>query len=410
MKNKILKGLSQVYQFMLDELRIIFHDPGAILVFFIALIIYPLLYSLAYDNETVKENPVAFVDLDHSSFSRKLARMADATEQLKVSWYPGSLKEAQQLFFNGEIRGVILVPKGFEKNILRGTQATVTVYTDAGYFLLYKQVYAGSVYSLTAFNTGIKATRLLNDGITLNHLWEVPEPLKLNTHTLYNPAGGYGSFVMTGIILVILQQTLLIGIGLLGGTTRERNRYNHQKGPKEITGGSISAVLGKSMAYLLIYLVNSVFALMWVYQWFHFPDKSGFLSTLILLVPYLLSVSFLGLAISVLFRERVHSLLFMVFLSPIVLFLSGLSWPASSLPPLLYSLAHLYPSTIMVPAYIRMRMMGVSVGAVSIELGWLLIQMSAYFVLACVSYHYAHKRFDRKIGNLAEIELPVDPT
>jgi ABC-2 type transport system permease protein len=313
-----------------------------------------------------------------------------------VSNYPGSLREAEQLFYDGKVRGVFLIPKDFEKCILKGEQATVTVYADASYFLLYKQVYAGAVYSTAAFGTGIKTGKLLADGITLNQTLDIQEPLKLNTHNLYNPAGGYGSFVMTGIILVILQQTLLIGIGLLGGTTRERNRYNHHLGPKELPGGSIAAVIGKSMAYLLIYLVNAVYSLLWVYRWFHFPDHSGFLPTLVLLVPYVLSVSFLGIAISVLFLERVHSLLFMVFLSPIVLFLSGLSWPASSIPPVLYAIAHVYPSTIVVPAYIRMRIMGAGISSVSKELSWLLVQMTIYFVIACISYHYAHNKLIKK--------------
>jgi len=201
---------------------------------------------------------------------------------------------------------------------------------------------------------------------------------------------------MPGIILVIMQQTLLIGIGLLGGTTRERNRFHHHRGPVALPGGSAAAVLGKSGAYLLIYLLNSLYAILIVPKWFSFPDQSGFLVTLLLLIPFILSVSFLGLAVSVLFKRRVNSLLFMVFLSPCILFLTGLSWPASSIPPVLYSVAHIFPSTLMVPAYLRLRIYGAEITSVSYEWGWMLVQMIIYFILACFAYKLARIRFDKE--------------
>ena len=121
-------------------------------------------------------------------------------------------------------------------------------------------------------------------------------------------------------------------------------------------------------------------------------DKGKFTDVLLLMVPYLFSVIFLGLFISTLLRRREHSIMLLVFLSPIVLFLSGLSWPFTSLPPLLFKLAHIFPSTSMVPAFLRIRTMGVPFGDVIPEFRFLLIQMIVYFLLACLGYHLAVKR------------------
>jgi ABC-2 type transport system permease protein len=396
MWNKIKTGFKNTAGYFTDEMKIILHDAGAVLIFIIAMIIYPLFYSTAYQNETIRDNPMAVVDLDHSVLSRQLSRMVDASEQLKVTCKPGSLKEAEQLFYDGSIRGIMLIPADFEKEILKGQQTRVTVYCDASYFLLYKQVYSGAIYSSGTFGAGIEIKKMLAEGKNISQAVDQQDPLKVKSYNLYNPSGGYSNFVMPGIILIIMQQTLLIGIGLLGGTTRERNRFHHHRGPVALPGGSAAAVLGKSGAYLLIYLFNSLYAMLLVPKWFSFPDQSGFLPTLILLIPFILSTSFLGLTVSVLFKRRVNSLLFMVFLSPCILFLSGLSWPASSIPPVLYSLAHIFPSTLMVPAYLRLRIYGADLSSVSFEWGWMLVQMLTYFILACIAYRFARIRFDKE--------------
>jgi len=85
----------------------------------------------------------------------------------------------------------------------------------------------------------------------------------------------------------------------------------------------------------------------------------------------------------------------LVFLSPVVLFLSGMSWPANSLPPLLYQLAHVFPSTSMIPAFLRIRTMGGTLSDVRPEFIFLMSQMVVYGLLTMVSYTI----FLRRKGN-----------
>lgn len=394
---KTKRFLNHVSAYWFDELRIIFHDWGAILIFFVAILVYTVIYSIAYQNEVLRHIPVALVDLDHSATSRKLARMIDATEQIHVSVKPTSLEEAKNLFYEGKVNGIVLIPSDFEKQLLTGHQSMLPVYCDASYFLYYKQVYTGVVATITHFNGMVKVQKAMMAGSNYQRALAASEPLGFHYRYLFNPAGGYGSFVMPGIILIILQQTLLIGIGLLGGTTRERNYYNHNLNEKIIPGGAFSAVLGKSLAYLAVYFFTSTYALYWVYHWFGFPDKGEVLTVVLLMVPHLLAVSMLGLAISVLFKERVDALMFMVFLSPVVLFLSGLSWPSVSIPPALYQLGKIFPSTFAVPAYVRIRSMGAGATDISYELAMLWLQVLVYFTLAVVSFSLARHRFSKTL-------------
>jgi ABC-2 type transport system permease protein len=378
-----------------DELKAIFTDTGALLILIGAMLIYPVIYSIAYYNETMTELPTGIVDLDRSVASRQYTSMIDASSELKVTCEPEDLKAAEEFFMSNKISGIILVPKGFEKDIMDKKQANVAVYADGSYFLKYRNTIMAATYTNAYFSGKISVMRYMTEGKSLQQAKVSIDPLSAQTHILYNPASGYGSFVMPGIILIIIQQTLLIGIGVLGGSFSESKAspfiLSGQKRKNEI----LPYLMGKTGAYLLISLFNIAFAVVLVHHWFHYPDKANMTQVLMLLFPYLLSVIFLGIGLSTLFKHRESAIVFMVFLSPIALFLSDLSWPVSAIPQWLVTLSKILPSTTVTPAYLRLRTMGVGIVEVKTEIVRLYIQAAIYFVLT-LSYFFIKISFDKK--------------
>jgi ABC-2 type transport system permease protein len=163
---------------------------------------------------------------------------------------------------------------------------------------------------------------------------------------------------------------------------------------KSHEGSSIFFTLtGKSLAYFVLCSINLLFTQIILPHWFHFPDKGSLIDLGLLMIPFLFSVIFMGLTVSLLLTRREHSIMMLVFLSPVVLFLSGMSWPATSLPPTLYKLAHIFPTTSMIPAYLRIRTMGATLQDVRPELMFLTAQMAVYGVLAMLSYRiFLHRK------------------
>jgi ABC-2 type transport system permease protein len=384
-RKNIISGLELTAFSFIDELKTIVRDNGALLMF-AAAIIYPIVYSIAYKNNVVRDIPVTIVDLDHTSTSRQMIRMIDATKEVRISSEAGSLGEAKQQFWDGGSKGVILIPEGFEKNLLKGSQSSLSVYCDASNFLIYKETLNGTIASSGTLSAGVEIKRLLAAGTSEEAAMVQHDPLPAKFINLYNPSGGYGSYLMPGLILIILQQTLLVGIGMIGGAGKER-RNNQEVIPGiRVRNGMFSVVFGKGLAYFMIYLVHIIFSLVYLPHWFGFPDKGHFSDVLILVVPFLFSVIFFGFIISMLFHRREHAIMALVFISPVILFLSGLPWPQTSIPPILYHIAHVFPSTIMIPAYLRIRTMGVSITDVRPELMFMMVQMLVYFLLAALSF------------------------
>jgi len=386
----------------INELKAIFSDRGAVLILVGALIIYPIVYSLGYFNEVLTDLPVGVVDRDQSSLSRKYTGMLDASREVKVSCKPLDLMQAEDLFMDNKISGVLLIPKGFEKDVLSGRQTNLAVYADGSYLLKYKTVYTATSVVNAYFGGGIAVKRYMAEGKSFQQAQFASSPLNLETHILYNPSGSYGSFIMPGLIIIIIQQTLLIGIGIMGGTFSESKAspfvLPEQKRSREI----LPLLFGRVGAYLLISVLNICLALVLVHDWFNYPDKSNMLDVMMLLFPFLLAVIFFGIGLSTCFKHRESSIVFMMFLSPIALFLTGISWPVSAIPEWLVGLSKILPGTTVVPAYLRLRTMGAGIADIKPELLKLYLQAGSYAALTIAYFFiriHTEKRPEKIINN-----------
>ncbi len=391
MKEKI-NILQTTLRYTKEELLTIIKDPAILLVFIIANVLYPIIYSIAYEKEQIKDVSVALVDDDNSFASRKFASMLDATEGIKIKYKPAAMEDATDLFYKNKVHGVILLPKGFEKDILSGKQSTVSVYSDASYFLIYRQIYSSAMFTYIDYIEQIQLKNSLLTGNNYKKAKDFLNPINFKTVDLYNPGASYGAFVMPPLLLVILQQTLLIGIGILGGTRKEILRYQCMQTVQSRRGGRLYFIFGKALAYFITFMIMGAFILIWIHNWFGYPDKADFSEVLSLYVPYIIANIFLGMTISVFFKRRENALLFMVFLSVPILFFSGATWPVEAIPTILHDISYIFPSTLMIPAYLRVRTMGAELHHVSFELYGMLIQIVVYFTLAYLAFGYVMKK------------------
>lgn len=378
-----------------NELKSIFTDSGAVLILVGAMLLYPLIYSFGYFNETLTDLPVGVVDLDQTSSSRKYTGMLDASSEVKVLFNPQNLKEAENLFMANKISGVLLIPKGFQEDLYAAKQTNVAVYADGSYMLKYKTFYLAASYVNAYFGGGVGIKRYMAEGESFQQAKISASPIDVQTHILYNPSGAYGSFIMPGLILIIIQQTLLIGIGILGGSFSESKASPFVLSSKRRTKEILPLIAGKVSAYILISLFNICLAVILVHHWFSYPDKANMMDVLMLLFPFLLSVIFLGIGLATMFRHRESAIVFMMFLSPIALFLSGISWPVSSMPEWLVGLSKILPGSTAVPAYLRLRTMGVELSDVKSELLFLYCQAAIYATIT-IGYFFTRVYIDKR--------------
>lgn len=383
---KIVQGLKDMCYIWTKEIRSVFTDEGALIFLILVPLGYPLLYSWIYNNETVRDVPVAVVDMSHSQASREFIRHFDAGSDTRVAYYCDNIGEARDLVGKQAVHGVLYFPPEFSTRLGRGQQAHVGVYCDMSLMLTYKAIYQTAQAVASEMNSHIQIRQSADftsrdDDVTTR-------PLDFAEVEVYNTTNGYGNAIIPGVLMLILQQTLLLGIGLMAGTARENNRYKDLVPVSRHYNGIFRIVMGKSMCYFMVHMVMGTWLALVVPRLFHFVSLVDAFTIFAFLVPYILACVFFGMMLSCLVRYRENVILLVVFTSVPLLFMTGISWPQSNIPRLWQSIAWLFPSTWGIRGFLRISSMGASISEIRAEYMALWIQVAAYFILTCAVYRF----------------------
>lgn len=383
---RMVQGIEDACYIWLQEIKMILHDEGVLMFVLLVPLGYPLLYSWIYNNEVVREVPVAVVDESRSSLSREFIQHCDASPDVRIKYLASNMEEAKQLVANQEVEGIYRIPSDFNTRLNRMQQATIGVYCDMSVMLQYKAIFQTA--QAVSQEMGSEIQVKLSGNYTDRENQISTKPLDFDEVPIFNPSGGYGSFILPAVLILIIQQTLLLGIGMAAGTARENNRYKDLVPISRHYQGIFRIVTGKSMCYFMIYAVMAAYLCIAVPRIFHFVMLGEPTTLIAILFPYVLACIFFGLTLSCMIRYRENVMLLVVFTSVPFLFLSGVSWPQSNISGLWQAVGWLFPSTFGIRAYVRVQSMGASLQDVIVEYKALWIQVLVYFFLACGVYRY----------------------
>ena len=383
---RIKEGILDMCYIWMKEIRSSFTDEGVLIFCILVPLLYPLIYSWAYNNEVTRNVPVAIVDNANSQLSREFIRSIDASPDTKVAYYCNSLPEAQDLVAKQVVHGIVYIPEDFSKKIYRGEQAHVSVYCDMSLMLTYKAILQSAQAAASSQNTKLQVQQ--TGGYTQRDDEIATQPLAVDEVQIYNSTGGYGNAIIPGVLMMIIQQTLLLGIGLAAGTARENNRYQDLVPISRHYNGIFRIVLGKSMAYFMLYIVLGTYLALAVPKFFGFTSLATGHSLIGLLVPYILASIFFGMTLSCLVRYRENVILLVIFTSIPLLFMTGISWPQHNIPGMWQGVSTLFPSTFGVRGFLRVHSMGATLADIRTEYQALWIQVLVYFILTCLVYRY----------------------
>lgn len=384
LRNIILQGMNSVFYICQKELKAVFKDQGVLIFFLLVPLAYPLLYAFIYTGEVVREVPAAVVDMNKSTLSREFIRKVDATPDVKIQSHCADMEEAKLLLKESKVYGVIYIPESFSSDITKGIQTQVTLYCDMSGMLYYKAILTASTEVSLKMNKAIKAKRA---GNTTDRQDEISAtPITYETVNLFNPQAGYASFLLPAVLILIIQQTLLLGVGLSAGTARENNRFRDLVPLSRQYQGTLRIVFGKSSAYFIIYAIVSAYILCVVPKIFSLVQiaQAGTLAAFIL--PYVLSCIFFAMTCSIFIHHREACMMIYVFTSVPLLFISGVSWPGSAIPEFWRVISWLFPSTFGINGYIAINSMGATLDQVLPEFRALWIQTGVYFLTTCIVY------------------------
>ena len=387
------KWLLDIYYVWINEFKIIVRDPAVILLFIIVPFAYPILYSYIYNNEVAHEVKMVVVDESHSSMSREFVRKLDATPDVQIVGKSTDMEDAKEHLRRKDAYGILYIPKDFSKRIHRQEQAQVNVYADMSSMLFYKAMLLGTTEVSLDMGAQVRVAEM---GYKTQVEDKVSEQAVLNEWVAsYNVPNGFASFLIPAILILIIQQTMLLGIATLVGTHNDKKRYSiasHTHTGKRVNAFKLT--IGKAFCYATIYVIMSAWILRVVPYIFNLPMIGNPWTIAVFLLPFLLAATFFAMTISYFCSQREFGLLLFVFTSVLFVFLSGVSWPWLSMPGALQSIAYMIPSTPGIHGFVKISTMGANLSDVWFEYCLLWVHTGIYWITATLMYLWWIRNYD----------------
>lgn len=385
------KATANLFSIWKQEIKAVFRDEGILLFFVIVPFLYPLLYTSLYTTEVVRDLPIAVVDNSYSSLSREYLRKIDATPEVEIVAQCTDLKTAEELMKNEEVYGIVYIPNDFSKKIHNATeQAHVSVFSNMASFFYYSAILSANTEVSLAMNDEIKLQHA--NGTARQEELQIA-PIEYEHITLFNSQNGFAASIIPAVLILIIHQLLLLGIGLRTGTEREQKVFRNLVAQDKSYTGTLRLILGRALAYFMIYLLNCAYILFFVPALFGLPHIGHLFDILAFIIPFLTATIFFAMTFSIFARNRETIIILFVFTSIPMLFLSGISFPSYAISPIWKSISYLLPSTLGVNAFVRLNTMGAHLPQIKLEYIGLWLQVALYF---CTTFFIYRRELTRK--------------
>ena len=385
--NEILRIAHYEYRSIIRSLSILLVMGGGVFV-------YGLLYNYMYSPNVLREVPIMVVDESHTPLSRHYIRLLDASPQVLVKEVVSNTPQALEQLKKGKIMGIICLPKDFEAKLGRGEESVFVTYNTTLSFLTYEAMMEASSGAMLELDGSLRPKQVVFLNADVVQPVTNTRSIQVQGFTLYNESGGYATYLIPSVLMVIIFQTMLMVISMRCGKENEQRMKPLLCVTHHDTswGMSASIIVGKSVVYVGFYALFSIFLVGFLPLLFNLPHLAKPLLLVQILVPYMFATAFFGLSCKHFFKDSDAPLLLIAFFSVGLLFLSGISWPLELMPWPWHLLHCLIPAPVGILAFVKANSMGADMSDISREMMLLWGQCIVYFGVACWAYHTIFKQ------------------
>ena len=363
----------------LQTIRHAIFSHDSFMVFAIASLFYLVFYALPYDNQIIVKIPTAIVDMDQSRTSQDFTDKLRSAAVIDTVLETADFSQAREAFRRSEADVIVVIGENFSREILRGEQTVVTVFSNGAVPVKGRAVSAAVLALVTQENMVSAASRLVAQGlnpILVKQMAMAPSPF--TSQDLYNNISGYGYYTVPMVAIVIVQAVMLFGTGIaLGGWLSAAK-------PPEF----FKAAMASPAQFLYVALGFLVIALFWSFFIESFGLALLTMPTLInppavIIAILLFTVSLTALAIFLtLWMNTNRYAAGLVLASAPSVFLSGLVYPMENFAFWTLPFAWVIPTTPACQAIVLASQEGASVADIAPMLSASAAQTIVYSVLA----------------------------
>lgn len=372
-----------------EEALLVFEDKSILLTCLVAPLFYAFFVGSIYKDKEVLEIPMSIVDLDHSPMSRQLSANLDAHPKIWVKEKSSNLNEAKDKFDRLESQGILVIPKDHERKVLNLEKSSLVLYLNNSKFLTSNELNKAVQQIALGASVVVKSRYFMSKGGTTKSSMQKALPLVPSVLSVYNATNNYGDYLLPILLILIIQQTLIIGFG-------QSVIHSYKVHPSSAIFGEGNAaaklLLAKASYYFVLYgsYFFVFYALIFPYYHLNFQGAYAyhFLSTLLYLIGVFLATSLLA----TFFKSTIGWTEIMAFSTYPLFLISGYSWPLESMPKALQIFAQVLPSTHFFEAFRKLSVQDAELVHIKSEL----ISMSSLILIFSLLLYFRLNQMKRK--------------
>ena len=330
-----------IWRVLLRELHMMFARPLYLFASVGVMLLSTFFFLTLMQGGSAEKMPVAVVDLDQSSISRRLAHEMQATSPVDIQLITNSYPEAREAMQQGRIYGIFVIPECFYDELVSFKRPKMDFYVTNAYTVggntAYKQMLTMVNLTSGAFQREVLRKKGLPDDIIMHRI----QPLAIEGHMIANPWGNYSVYLVSTILPGILGLIcLMLTIFAIGFELKARTSHAWLRA----AGGNYTvAMIGKLIPYTLIYLILGVGCHLILYRFVGFPVYGSTWRLMFGLLLFILAMEALGITMIGLLPTLRDALSIGALYSMLGFSLSGFTYPQMAMLPPVKALSYIEP-------------------------------------------------------------------
>lgn len=330
-----------IWRVLVRELHMMFARPLYLFASVGVMLLSTFFFLTLMRGGSAENMPVAVVDLDQTSISRRLIHEMQATPSVDIQLVTNSYPEARLAMQQGKIYGIFVIREGFYRDLVSFKRPQLDFYVTNAYTVggntAYKQMLTMVNLTSGAFQREVLRKKGMPDEVIMNRI----QPLTIEGHLIANPWGNYSVYLVSTILPGILGLIcLMLTIFAIGYELKMRTSHAWLRA----AGGNYTvAMIGKLIPYTVIYLVLGIGCHLILYRYAGFPVNGSYGRLMFGLMLFIFAMEALGITLIGLLPTLRDALSIGALYSMLGFSLSGFTYPQMSMLAPVKALSYLEP-------------------------------------------------------------------
>lgn len=356
--------LHRIYAIAKKEFKQLRRDKRLMFVIFFFPVMLLIMFGYAV-NFDVKNVKVAIYDQERSVLSREFINSLLHSEYFELVDMMNSEREINKYLDDKLAQCVIVIPNNISEQLYSNREVKIQYLIDGVDGNTANIITNYANLATLSFNQKFTSEILAVKGIRQY------SPIKLDPQFWFNPELKTSRFLVPGLIAMILIVTAVISVALSLVKEKERGTIE-QINVSPLN--SLELILGKSLPFVLLALINAGIILIASYFLFGSEVKGSLLLLFITTLIFLIASTSMGIFISVVSDSQQVAFTLATFISLLPsLILSGFIFPIESMPEIIQIITNVTPVKFFLKILRAIMLRGVGIEAFWDQIIYLLI-------------------------------------